>query len=77
VPETTDPVRCADGVTRFCLGQWIPYVAAGSSKEARRARLAEVPESARELARSEVISMSSRRANAGRITTQADKEPMK
>ena len=75
--ERTERTVCADGNTRFCLGQWIPYVAAGLDKKERRARLAEVPGEAREKVRQEVISMGARRVNAGRITTRADKEPMK
>ena len=70
--ERTERTVCADGNTRFCLGQWIPYVAAGLDKKERRARLAEVPVDARELVRQEVISMGARRVNAGRITAKAE-----
>lgn len=70
--ERTERTVCADGNTRFCLGQWIPYVAAGLDKKERRARLAEVPVDARELVKGEVefvFEMGARRVNAGRITT--------
>lgn len=62
--EWTAEVRCADGVTRYCIGQWVPYVAAD------RKRIAEVPEEARELVKREVVSMGARRVNAGRITSK-------
>ena len=73
--ERTAATICADGVIRFCLGQWVPYVAAGRDKKERRARLAEVPVDAREAVRDEVISMGARRVNAG-LSQLADKEPM-
>lgn len=73
--ERTAAVICADGNARQWLGQWVPYVASGASKEERRARLAEVPVDAREKVREEVISIGARRVNAGRITQLADKEP--
>ena len=69
--ERTAPTICADGHVRFCLGQWLAYVAAGRDKIERRARLAEVPVEAREVVRDEVISMGARRATAGRITQPA------
>ena len=59
--ERTAPTICVDGHVRFCLGQWLAYVSSGASKEARRARLAEVPVEAREVVRDEVISMGARR----------------
>lgn len=57
MPESTPAVTCSDGVTRSCMGQWIPYVCAGAHKDSRRERLSEVPEDAREAVEREVRSV--------------------
>jgi hypothetical protein len=62
-----DPVRCADGMVRQALGQWNAYVASGASLEARRARLAEVPEAWREAVRAHLTLVFAMRAAAGRV----------